>query len=226
MDFANWDDFFDIPEYHNGLDVLLEEGYSIIISFTGNRWYSTIIPLNETTQNLLHVDYHCFWDTALNEDRTFLISEVTSASYPVEIDWYEMRRRINYRLREDVDFAYGPIGVLIPMVDYRGSGKLDSVSNISIGLTIAPAFVLTATTLFSANGDHFVLIYSGWFHCHQDEPTDSPTESATPTASKSPSLKPSTTTFPSLTSFPASVSSPPTLSLQPTRPTGKWGGPQ
>jgi len=142
VDFANWDDFFDIPEYHNGLDVLLEEGYSIIISFTGNRWYSTIIPLNETTQNLLHVDYHCFWDTALNEDRTFLISEVTSASYPVEIDWYEMRRRINYRLREDVDFAYGPIGVLIPMVDYRGSGKLDSCFYTFVYLHPAPPLFL------------------------------------------------------------------------------------
>jgi hypothetical protein len=128
VDFANWDDMFDIPEYHNGLEILLEEGYSIMISFTGNRWYSTIIPLNETTQHILHIDYHAFWDNALSEDRTFLISEVTSASYPVEIDWYEMRRRINYRLREDVDFAYGPIGVLIPMVDYDGSGKPDFVS--------------------------------------------------------------------------------------------------
>jgi len=122
LDFADWDDFFGSSSVHDGLDDLLEEGYSIIMSFTGNRWYATMIPLNQTIANWFHYDYHAFWATALSEDRTFIISDITLASYPVAVDWFEMRRRVNYKLRKDVDFAYGPIGVLVPLIEYEGSG--------------------------------------------------------------------------------------------------------
>lgn len=133
-DFADWDDFFDsswisdghgVPDsfdLHNGLDSLLDEGYSIVTFYTGNRWYATIIPLNVTIQDYFHTDYHAFWDTAFSEDRTFLVSDITRESYPADVDWFEMRRRINYKIRQDVDFAYGPMGVLIPMINYDGSG--------------------------------------------------------------------------------------------------------
>jgi hypothetical protein len=42
LDFANWDDMFDLPHLHDNLDELMEEGYSVIISFTGSRWYGTM----------------------------------------------------------------------------------------------------------------------------------------------------------------------------------------
>eukprot|EP00578_Thalassiosira_sp_NH16_P023261 CAMPEP_0181093132 /NCGR_PEP_ID=MMETSP1071-20121207/9285_1 /TAXON_ID=35127 /ORGANISM="Thalassiosira sp., Strain NH16" /LENGTH=802 /DNA_ID=CAMNT_0023175351 /DNA_START=14 /DNA_END=2422 /DNA_ORIENTATION=+ len=122
-DFANWDDFFDRSSEHDGLDDLLTEGYSVIIYFTGNRWCATMLPLSETiTSWLVRLDYHAFWNTALDPDRTFIMSDITSTSYPTGVDWFEMRRRINYKLEENVSFYYGPIGVLVPLVGYEGSG--------------------------------------------------------------------------------------------------------
>jgi hypothetical protein len=49
LDFAGWDDFFERDQEHDGLDAILQEGYSVIIFFTGNRWYASILPLNATT---------------------------------------------------------------------------------------------------------------------------------------------------------------------------------
>jgi hypothetical protein len=67
---------------------------------------------------------HAFWDRAFSEpgqpdNHTFLISAPTTELTPVGIDFYEMRRR-NVDL--DYKYDYGPFGVLIPLVEFKGNG--------------------------------------------------------------------------------------------------------
>ena len=38
------------------------------------------------------------------------------------IDFFEMRRRVPSNKNENVEFAYGPYGALIPNMAYEGSG--------------------------------------------------------------------------------------------------------
>lgn len=57
-DFADWDDFFEYPCLHDNLELLIEDEYSIHISFTGSRWYGTIFPANVTISEHFHRDYH------------------------------------------------------------------------------------------------------------------------------------------------------------------------
>ena len=72
-------------------------------------------------------EYHAFWDTALSgigveDNSTFLISEPTFGGSPVNVDFFEMRRR-NIVFDDDVkEYDYDAFGVLIPLVEFEGSG--------------------------------------------------------------------------------------------------------
>jgi hypothetical protein len=76
-------------------------------------------------------DHHAFWDRAFTEpgevdNHTFLISDPTTTQLtPVGVDFYEMRRK-NVQLGFKYD--YGPFGVLIPLVDYKGAGFFHCLS--------------------------------------------------------------------------------------------------
>jgi len=61
-----------------------------------------------------------FWDESFNINRTFIISDISyTASAPVGVDWFEMRRRVDSSLlNPNVEFSYGPYGAMIPMMDY------------------------------------------------------------------------------------------------------------
>ena len=68
-------------------------------------------------------EYHAFWDNAFSggksDNSTFLISAPALDTLdPAGVDFYEMCRR-NI---PNSTFAYGPMGVLIPLIDYQGSG--------------------------------------------------------------------------------------------------------
>ena len=115
-DFATFDDFFERKSLHNLEDIL--EDYSVVLSYTGSRFYGTIIEADASLDELFSKDYHAFWDQSFNIDRTFIISDTTYTATPVGVDWFEMRRRINSLLNPNVDFSYGPYGALIPMMDY------------------------------------------------------------------------------------------------------------
>ena len=119
-DFADVDDFFERQPLHD-LEEILED-YSVVLTFTGSRFYGTIIHSNESLDELFPDNYHAFWDQSFNVNRTFIISDTTFGSSPVGVDFYEMRRRINELLNPDIHFSYGPYGAMIPLMDYEGTG--------------------------------------------------------------------------------------------------------
>ena len=117
-DFADWDDFFESTSLHD-LDDTLED-YSVVISYSGSRFYGTIIESDASLDNLFPQDYHAFWSQSFDVNRTFIISDTTYSSTPVGVDFFEMRRRVNNPLlNKNVDFSYGPYGALIPLMDYE-----------------------------------------------------------------------------------------------------------
>jgi len=116
-DFADWDDFFESPDSHDLVGVL--EDYSVVISFSGSRFFGEIIGSNESLDDVFHSDYHAFWTQAFKVNRTFIISEKTFTGTPISVDFFEMRRRIGKNFNADVRFSYGPFGALIPLMDYQ-----------------------------------------------------------------------------------------------------------
>ena len=117
-DFADWDDFFESTALHDLDDVL--EDYSVVISYSGSRFYGTIIDPDASIDDIFPLDYHGFWSQSFDVNRTFIISDTTFASTPVGIDFFEMRRRVkNPLLNKNIDFSYGPYGALIPLMDYE-----------------------------------------------------------------------------------------------------------
>lgn len=79
-DFADWDDFFEMPEIHDLTDIM--ERYAVIIAFTGSRYYGTMISPDSKFDDLFPEDYHAFWDDSFSLQRTFIISDTTYASSP------------------------------------------------------------------------------------------------------------------------------------------------
>ena len=72
-------------------------------------------------------EYHAFWDNALShvgveDNSTFVISASTNRISPVGVDFYEMRRRNIVFDDDSLEYDYGPLGVLIPLVPYEGNG--------------------------------------------------------------------------------------------------------
>lgn len=113
-DFADWDDFFESVGLHNDLADVLED-YSVIISYSGSRFYGTIFRTGATFESLFPQDHHAFWSNSFDVNRTFIISGTTLSSNPIGVDFFEMRRRIE-------KYEYGPFGALIPLMNYQGTG--------------------------------------------------------------------------------------------------------
>lgn len=90
----------------------------MVIAYAGSRWYGTIIDSGEDVEKMYSRDFHSFWDGGYNLDRTFVISDSSYDGSPVGVDFYEMRRRSN-RPNAGADFAYGPFGALIPVMQYK-----------------------------------------------------------------------------------------------------------
>eukprot|EP00986_Skeletonema_menzelii_P005908 scaffold2230_cov166-Skeletonema_menzelii.AAC.4 len=138
-DFADVDDFFERQPLHD-LEQILED-YSVVLTFTGSRFYGTIIKSNASLDELFPDNYHAFWDQSFNVNRTFIISDTTFGSSPVGVDFYEMRRRINGLLNPDIHFSYGPYGAMIPLMDYEGTGFfhcMDETAHPSVSPSSSP----------------------------------------------------------------------------------------
>jgi len=119
-DFSEWDDFFESPGLHDGLEDVLED-YKVVVAYTGSRFYGTIVQSNLTLDYVFNSDYHAFWSESYDVNRTFIISDPTSKSTPVDVDFFEMRRRVD-NMQNEVQFTYGPFGALIPLMEYEGTG--------------------------------------------------------------------------------------------------------
>jgi len=142
-DFADFDDFFERTTAHN-LDDILED-YSVVIQYTGSRFYGTIIEPNTTIETLFPSDYHAFWNKSFDVDRTFMISDTTFRSYPVGVDWFEMRRRYKGGFNPRVDFRYGPYGTLIPHMAYDGAGFFHCIRETEQQPSTSPSASLPPT---------------------------------------------------------------------------------
>lgn len=55
-DFAEHDDFFESKPLHDLEDIMLN--YSVVMSFTGSRFYVTIVEPDDTFNEIFPQDYH------------------------------------------------------------------------------------------------------------------------------------------------------------------------
>ena len=55
-DFADWDDFFESPGLHDLNNIL--KNYSVVISYSGSRFYGTIVDPDVSVDELFPQDYH------------------------------------------------------------------------------------------------------------------------------------------------------------------------
>mmetsp|Transcript_1996 Transcript_1996/g.3832 ORF Transcript_1996/g.3832 Transcript_1996/m.3832 type:complete len:381 (-) Transcript_1996:218-1360(-) len=149
-DFADWDDFFESPSLHDGLAEMLED-YRVVISYSGSRFYGTIVGSNATLNDVFHRDYHAFWSESFDVDRTFIISDTAFTSSPVGVDFFEMRRRANSMLNPNIHFSYGPFGALVPLMSYEGTGFFHCLDETSQPSS-APSFSRIPSSTPSSSG--------------------------------------------------------------------------
>ena len=88
----------------------------VILAFTGSRWLSIVFE-GGTSRSLDYwanyaANFHPFWFGAFSNN-TNLVSEATSGSTPVGVDFYRIVEQGN---------QYGPLGHLIPRHTYPGEG--------------------------------------------------------------------------------------------------------
>ena len=102
--------------------------YTFVLAFTGRRWYGKLVSPDVYRGNFKEEEYHAFWQNAFSgtgtqDNSTLIISAPASnQGSPVGLDFFEMRRR-NIAFEAGIyDYDYGPFGVLIPLVEYEGSG--------------------------------------------------------------------------------------------------------
>ena len=126
-DFFTDDDFFQVNNNSTEFQALLEN-YTFVVRYTGQRWYGQIAQPELTGESFKEEEYHAFWNNTfsglgLEDNSTVIISAPTSGlGSPVGVDFYEMRRR-NVAFETGIhDYDYSPYGVLIPLVEYEGSG--------------------------------------------------------------------------------------------------------
>ena len=121
------DDFFEQNNKTFEFQELLMN-YTFVLRYTGRRWYGDLLPPgvhHYMVASHYNEDYHAFWDNAFSglgeeDNHTMLISAPTIDMTPVGIDFFEMRRR-NVPFGE-LHYDYGPMGVLVPLIENEGSG--------------------------------------------------------------------------------------------------------
>lgn len=126
LDSFSDDDFFQLNNQTAEFSQLLKN-YTVVLRYTGRRWYGQIVPPGLTATSFQEEEYHAFWNNAFSglgaeDNKTLIISSPSGSGSPVGLDFYEMRRR-NIQFENEIEgFDYGPFGVLIPLVEYAGSG--------------------------------------------------------------------------------------------------------
>jgi hypothetical protein len=113
--------------YDSGSNLTLSEDESLVLVYTGSRWFFSLFEdgeLKSREDRLLYVrEVHAFWDR-LYKYNTKAVSNPTSKSDPIAVDFFTIEERGE---------RYGPLGKLVPAQDPPGSGFFECVSNISMG---------------------------------------------------------------------------------------------
>lgn len=90
------------------------DNYSVVLSYSGGRWYGKIMSPSLMRQFHDDQEYHAFWSKAF--ENTFIVSDVTSEGEPGTSNFYRMSKR------EDIEngIGIGPYGVLLPLPSTAG----------------------------------------------------------------------------------------------------------
>jgi hypothetical protein len=115
-----------VYNYDSGSNVTLFEDDSLVLVYTGSRWFFSVFEDGKLMNGEYWLRYsrevHTFWDR-LYQDNTKAVSNPTSKSDPIAVDFFFVEERGE---------RYGPLGKLVPTQDPPGSGFFECVSNISI----------------------------------------------------------------------------------------------
>jgi len=96
--------------------------YTFALFYFGHRWYGSMVMPDFTSRVLVGKEtFHAFWSKSTQANPPLIISAPTTAGSPEGVDFYEMRRRSADMMASN-GYNYGPFGVLIPLVEYEGSG--------------------------------------------------------------------------------------------------------
>jgi len=120
------DDFFEINNKSVAFQQLVTN-YTFLLRYTGRRWYGQIVDPSLSGESFKEEEYHAFWQNSFSglgqeDNSTLIISEITSKVSPVEVDFFEMRRRNKVFEGGLYDYDYSPYGVMIPLVAHDGGG--------------------------------------------------------------------------------------------------------
>lgn len=89
----------------------------IYLVYSGSRWFGIVVKggANMTIDQAVNIaeEFHAFWDRAYAEFDVFAVSDPTTNSVPVGVDFY---------LIGEKGPQYGPFGVLTPLQDPPGRG--------------------------------------------------------------------------------------------------------
>jgi hypothetical protein len=135
------DDFFYLNNASTQFQRLMTN-YTFVLKYSGLRWYGSLLPPGKLyyTESLFATDYHAFWDEAFSgvgepDNSTFLISAPnTDDLTPVGVDFYEMRRR-NI---PSSGFSYGSMGIVLPLIKYKGGGFYHCIEKEKVGTYVGP----------------------------------------------------------------------------------------
>eukprot|EP00580_Thalassiosira_gravida_P005882 CAMPEP_0201654886 /NCGR_PEP_ID=MMETSP0493-20130528/45732_1 /ASSEMBLY_ACC=CAM_ASM_000838 /TAXON_ID=420259 /ORGANISM="Thalassiosira gravida, Strain GMp14c1" /LENGTH=425 /DNA_ID=CAMNT_0048131459 /DNA_START=779 /DNA_END=2056 /DNA_ORIENTATION=- len=107
-------------------EAVLNEEDIVNLVFTGSRWFARrYIGGKKLTPDQVEyraIEYHAFWDNKYGSTENIAISEPTTRSYPVGVDFYRIG---------EVGEQYGPFGVLYPMQEPPGRGALRCDKNVA-----------------------------------------------------------------------------------------------
>mmetsp|Transcript_29222 Transcript_29222/g.47377 ORF Transcript_29222/g.47377 Transcript_29222/m.47377 type:complete len:174 (-) Transcript_29222:136-657(-) len=120
------DDFFEIYNKSTSFQQLMSN-YTFLLRYTGRRWYGQILDPGLSGETFKEEEYHAFWMNSFSglgqdDNSTLIISEPTSKNSPVDVDFFEMRRRNKVFEGGIYDYDYSPYGVMIPLVAHDGAG--------------------------------------------------------------------------------------------------------
>ena len=111
-----------VYNYDSGSNLTLFEDDSMILVYTGSRWFFSVFEDGKLKSREDMLGYskevHAFWDR-LYKYNTKAVSNPTTKSDPIAVDFFIIEERGE---------RYGPLGKLVPAQDPPGSGFFECVS--------------------------------------------------------------------------------------------------
>ncbi|KAL9178938.1 hypothetical protein ACHAXT_011911 [Thalassiosira profunda] len=107
----------------NDANITIGDSDEINLVYSGSRWFGAFIVDGKTMPLEFKLqfarEYHAFWDRSFDE-RTIIISDPTTRSYPVGVDFFLVGER---------GPQFGPFGVMHPLQEPPGRGMFSCVDN-------------------------------------------------------------------------------------------------